>query len=162
MTTKAIIKPLNDAPPSSLINSNVGIRWNNRRVRSWGTLPILQHFGGRGACWSFGMGLGRMPNNQSFTRTYTNQTTSWLMHSWSTFGAKTSHEQTRTHKTHHDPDLGEATTFPLIVYFVLGHGTNTQMAFCPETPKCPKILVTLGAHNFVYRPPIEMRLKAKL
>jgi hypothetical protein len=36
--------------------------------------------------------------------------------------------------------LGEATTFPLIVYFVLGHGTNTQMSFCPWTPK----IVTLG------------------
>jgi hypothetical protein len=45
------------------------------------------------------------------------------------------HEQTPTHKTHHGLDLGEATTFPLIVLFVLGHGVNTQMAFCPETPK---------------------------
>ncbi len=39
------------------------------------------------------------------------------MHSWSTFGAKTHHRQTRTHKTHHSPNLGGATTFPLIVYF---------------------------------------------
>ncbi len=29
---------------------------------------------------------------------------------------------TRTHKTHHGPNLGEATTFPLIVYFVPLHG----------------------------------------
>jgi hypothetical protein len=42
-------------------------------------------------------------------------------------GAQTSHGQTQTH---HDSNLGEATTFPLIVYFVLGHGTSTQMAFC--------------------------------
>jgi hypothetical protein len=40
-----------------------------------------------------------------------------------------------THKTHHSLDLREATTFPLIVYFVPGHGTNTQMSFCPKTPK---------------------------
>ncbi len=50
------------------------------------------------------------------------------MHNWSIFGAKTSHEQIRTHKTHHGMDLGEATTFPLIVYFMPGHRTNIQMA----------------------------------
>jgi hypothetical protein len=55
------------------------------------------------------------------------------VHSWNTFGAGTSHGQTWTHKTHHGLDLGEDITFPLIVYFVLGHGTSTQMSFCPET-----------------------------
>ncbi len=45
------------------------------------------------------------------------------------------HRQTRTQKTHHDPDLGEATTFPLIVYSMHGHRINTQMSFCPQTPK---------------------------
>jgi hypothetical protein len=98
-------------------------------------LPSLYHFRGRRACWSSGMKLGRMTSNQSFTWTCTNQTTSWLVHSWSTFGAKTSHGQTWTHKTHHGSDLGEATTFPLIVYYVPGHGTSTQMAFCPDTPE---------------------------
>ncbi len=57
------------------------------------------------------------------------------MHSWSTFGARTSHGQTRTHKIHHSLDLGEATTFSLIIYFVLGHGTSTQMSFCLEILK---------------------------
>jgi hypothetical protein len=57
------------------------------------------------------------------------------MHSWNTFGARTSHEQTQIHKTHYNLDLEEATTFPLIVYLVLGHGTNTQMSFCLEIPR---------------------------
>jgi len=57
---------------------------------------------------------------------------------WTTFGARTSHRQTRTHKTHHSLDLGEATTFSLIVYSMLGHGTSTQMSFCPKTPKSRK------------------------
>jgi len=57
------------------------------------------------------------------------------MCSWSIFVAQTSHGQTQTHKIHHGPNLGEATTFPLIVYYVLGHGTSTQMSFCFETPK---------------------------
>ncbi len=64
-----------------------------------------------------------------------NQTMSWLMHSWKTFGAKMSHEQIRTHKTHHTPDLGEATTFPLIVYLVPLHKAHIQMAFCPRPLK---------------------------
>jgi len=36
---------------------------------------------------------------------------------------------TWTHKTHHGPDLGEATTFPLIVYSRPFHGAHIQMAF---------------------------------
>ncbi len=66
----------------------------------------------------------------------TNQTISWLMCGWSTFGARTNHGHTPTHKTHHSLDLGEATTFPFIILYVPGHvGTCTQMSFCPGTPK---------------------------
>jgi hypothetical protein len=61
-----------------------------------------------------------------------------------------------THKTHHGLDLGEATTFPLIVYYVPLHEAHIQMAFCPGT------FATLGAHNFACRPWIEMRSEAKL
>jgi len=54
-----------------------------------------------------------------------------------------SHEQIWPHKTHHSLDLGETTTFPLIVYFVPNHGTNTQMSFCQDfqmgVPKFPKL-----------------------
>jgi hypothetical protein len=49
------------------------------------------------------------------------------MHSWSTFGAWTNHGHTQTHKTHHDLNLEEGTTFPLIIFFVLGHKGYTQM-----------------------------------
>jgi hypothetical protein len=57
------------------------------------------------------------------------------MHSWSIFDAKTSHGQIQTHKTHHGSNLGEATTFPLIVYYVPLHKAHIQMTFCPRTPK---------------------------
>jgi hypothetical protein len=57
------------------------------------------------------------------------------VHSWNIFCTQTNHEQTQTHKTHHELDLGEATTFPFIIFFVSGHGGNTQMSFCPATPK---------------------------
>jgi hypothetical protein len=69
--------------------------------------------------------------------------------------------QTWIHKTHHGLDLGEATTFPLIVIFVPGHMAITQMSFCSEIPKIGT-LATLEAHNFVWKPPIEVRFKAKL
>jgi hypothetical protein len=89
-------------------------------------------------------------------------------HTWpkwgcDTFGATTSHGQTRIHKIHHGPDLGETTTFPLIVYFVPLHETHSQMAFCPRTPKWESRNCQswdyrdFGAHNFVCRPLIEMR-----
>ncbi len=57
------------------------------------------------------------------------------MHNWNIFGARMSHGQTWTHKTHHGPDLGETTTFPLIIYFVPLHEAHIQMTFCPGTPK---------------------------
>jgi hypothetical protein len=76
------------------------------------------------------------------------------------------HGQTRTHKTNHGLDLGEATTFPFIVYFVPGRGASTQMSFCPGIPtlEIPKIgmLATLEGHNFMCKASIEMRSEAKL
>jgi hypothetical protein len=48
---------------------------------------------------------------------------------WNTFSAKTSHRQPWTHKTHHGPDSGEATTFPHIVFYASFRGTYIQMVF---------------------------------
>jgi hypothetical protein len=106
--------------------------------------------------------------NQLLIWTYTNQTTSWLVHSWSTFSAQTSHMYTRTHKTHHGPNLVETTTFPLIIFFVINHGGCIQMSFFLDSqvgsPEISKIgtLATLEAHNFLFKPLIEVRCKAKL
>jgi len=87
------------------------------------------------------------------------------MHSWSTFGARTSHGQTQTHKIHHGPNLGEATTFSLIVYFVPLQEAHIQMVFLSlGSPEIAKVgtPATLGPHNFVCKPPIEMKSKTKL
>jgi hypothetical protein len=65
------------------------------------------------------------------------------MRNWNTLGAQISHEQTWTHKTHHGFDLGEATIFPFIIFYVFGHRACTQMSFCLETS------ATLKAHNFL-------------
>jgi hypothetical protein len=46
-----------DAPSNFLIDSIASPKGeNNERIMSWGTLPGLQHFGGKGARWNFGMG----------------------------------------------------------------------------------------------------------
>jgi len=77
------------------------------------------------------------------------------------------HRQTQTHKIHHNLDLREVTTFPLIVFFVHGHEGNIQMSFCPWTPKLESQNslnwdpITLEAHNFVCKPLIEMRFEVK-
>jgi hypothetical protein len=52
------------------------------------------------------------------------------MYCLSTFGARTSHGQIRIHKIHHGLDLGEATTLPLIVYYVPLHEAHIQTTFC--------------------------------
>jgi hypothetical protein len=104
-----------------------------------------------------------MTSTYSLTRICTNQTTRWLVHCLSTFGVRKSHGQPWTHKTHHDLDLGEATTFPFIVYSAALHGGHIQMAFS-NTNGIPTfgIPVTLGAHNFTCRPLNVMGSKAKL
>ncbi len=135
---------------------------------SWGVLLSSQHFGGRGACWRFGMGLRRLISNLITHRDLHKPNNKMVSAQLQHFGARTHHGQTRTPKTHHSQDLGEATTFHLIVYFVPGHRADTQMSFVPGLPngsfKIPKveILATLGVHNFVCKPLIKMRSKAKL
>jgi hypothetical protein len=54
------------------------------------------------------------------------------VHSWNIFYARTNHEHTKTHKTHHNLNLDETPTFPLIIFSVIGHGGYTQMSFFPE------------------------------
>ncbi len=86
---------------------------------------------GRGACWSSGMGLGRVDKLHSLTRACMEPhkvVRTQLEHIW----CQDEPRATRTHKTHHRPDLGEATTFPLIVYSAPLHGAYIQMAFLSQ------------------------------
>jgi hypothetical protein len=46
-----------DAFPSSLIDSNVNLGWKQWNDKELGMLFGSQHFLGKGACWSFGMGI---------------------------------------------------------------------------------------------------------
>jgi hypothetical protein len=64
-----------------------------------------------GCVGALGWGLGRL-TSMSITHMDLHKSNNKLVsvHNWNTFGH---HRQTRTHKTHHDLDLGEATIFPL-------------------------------------------------
>jgi hypothetical protein len=72
------------------------------------------------------------------------------------------HNHTQIHKTRHNLD------FVIIVFFVISHGATPKCHFSQDsqakTPKIPKIgtFVILEAHNFLYKPLIKARSKAKL
>jgi hypothetical protein len=80
---------------------------------------------------------------------------------------------TRIHKIHHNPNLGEANTFPFIIFFVINHEAASEGHFVLGllsldssiwNPK-PLNIGTLGileGHNFLCRPLIKVRFKAKL
>jgi hypothetical protein len=62
------------------------------------------------------------------------------MHSLNTFGVRTNHGQLRTHKTHHSPDLGEATTFPpYIMLCAFPWDPTSKWHFILGLPKFPKL-----------------------
>jgi hypothetical protein len=125
-----------DGLPSSWIDSNVSLKWKQRKSQKLGHAPwFVALWGVEGRA---GTPAWDQEDWQALIHSHElaqNQTTSWLVHYWSTFGAKTSHGQTRIHKTHHGSNLREATTFPLIIYYVPFHKAHIQMAFCLETPK---------------------------
>jgi hypothetical protein len=81
-------------------------------------------------------GLGRLTSNSiihtNLHKLNNKLVSALLEHFWCTNKPRVN---TQTHKTHHGPDLGEAITFLLIIYFMPGHRTSTQMSFCPRTPK---------------------------
>jgi hypothetical protein len=115
-------------------------------VESWDLedAPNFQHYKGvEGRVRSPGIRLGRETRRSSLNL-HPKPTTKRLVHirehPW-VLGQATG---ILTHKTHHGPDSGEATTFPHIVFSALLRGDYIQMALLPETPKlesrnCPKL-----------------------
>jgi hypothetical protein len=78
------------------------------------------------------------------------------------------HGHMRIHKTHRSPNLGEAITFPIIIFSVIRHKATTQMAFFlklwVESPAIFKIETPtfLDTHNFLCRPTIKVKSHTKL
>jgi len=87
------------------------------------------------------------------------------VHNWNTFGVRMNHGHTRIHKIHHNLNLQEAITFPIIIIFYdLPRGLHPNGDFLELQAGSPTILkigtpVTLDAHNFLCIPMIESRFK---
>jgi len=115
-----------DAPPSSLIDSTVSPNMKTLEGEGVEVCSLVRNTSkvkghARVSKWRLGKLTSMLITHTDLHK----PKTSWLMHSWNTFNARTSHEQTTIYNTHHGSNLGEATTFPLIVFFVLGHGAST-------------------------------------
>jgi hypothetical protein len=138
--------------------------WTHLRVQlcrvaeSWDLegAPDFQHYKKvEGRARSLGIRLGRGIRRSSLNlhpRTNHKRVSSHSGHPW-VLGQATG---TLTHKTHHGPDSGEATTFPHIVFSATLCGGYIQMALFPQTPKleswdCPETVPTevLGLWAFV-------------
>jgi len=150
--------------------------WTHLRVQlckvaeSWDSkgAPDFQHYRGvEGRARSPGIRLGKGTRRSNLIL-HPKQTTKWLVHirehPW-VLGQATA---TLTHKTHHGPNSGEATTFPHIVFSATLRGDYIQMALFPGTSKlesrnCPGwSLETSKAHNSRLQSLIMTRSKLKL
>ncbi len=85
----------------------------------------------------------RRGTRRSSLNLHSKQTTKWLVHIWEHPWVLGQATGTLTHKTHHGPDSGEATTFPHIVFSATLRKGYIQMALFPGTPKlesrnCPE------------------------
>jgi hypothetical protein len=158
---------LNDAPPTPWKTQMWVQVKDSGRKRSRDTFPSSQHLKGRGACWSSGMGLGRI-DKLIHSPGPAHNPHKWLVHSWSTFGAKTSHGQhghtrlttARTWGSHHLPPYSILCASPRGL-----HPNGFSLPGLPRgSPEIPPVGIpgTLRAHNFLCKAPIAMRSKAKL
>jgi hypothetical protein len=142
---------------------------------SWNLVPLLASNikrGWEGRAESSGIRLGRGTTYLVTRSCIKNQPTSWLVYLRNHYWCWDKPWATQTHLTHHGSDLGEATTFPHIVFSALLRRTHIRMALCPETPKveswnCPEIIPvwtpgTSWGHNSFLKPPIGTRSKENL
>jgi hypothetical protein len=98
-----------------------------------------QHFEGRGACCSFGMGLG-WATSGSIIHMDLHKPNKLISAKLEVFWCTDEPWANMDSQDSPQPELGEATNFPLIVYYVHGHRTSTQISFCHlEVPKFPKL-----------------------
>jgi hypothetical protein len=123
---------------------------------------------GRGACWSSGMGLGRVDKFHLLTRACTQPTQS----GWCIVGTPLVLEQTTGNTDTQDsprPGLGGSHHLP--PYSILcssPQGPHPNGFSLPGLPSgspeiaLARIPLTLEPHNFAIRPPIEVRSEAKL
>jgi hypothetical protein len=105
--------------------------------------------------------------NWQASTTHTNlhkTNTRWLVHSWSTFGARTSQGQLKLTRLTTSRTWGKPSPSPLYYIVRLSTGAISKWLFVPGlpsgSPEIPTIrtLITLGAHNFAWKLQIIMSL----
>ncbi len=123
---------------------------------------------GRGACWSFGMGLGRVDKLHSLTQACTQPTQSGqcIVGAPLVLGRATGNMDTQDSPrpklggSHHLPPYSILYGWPRSLH-PNGFSLSGLPSGSPEIPPTGT-LATLEPHNFASRPPIEVRSKAKL
>jgi len=155
--------------PKSLVKPTWGSNYVELwKVGTWGALPTSSTKRGvEGRVRSPGIRLGRGTRLSSLNL-HPKPTTRGLVsireHPW-VLGQTTG---TLTHKTHHGPDSGEATTFPHVVYSVVLRGGYIKWLFFPRLPSWSLETVpgwsleTLDAHSSSPQTRIGTRFKPKL
>jgi hypothetical protein len=94
--------------------------------------------------------------------------TRWLVPSRSTFGVRTSHGQLGFIRFTTAQTWGKPPPSPLYYILYLSMGATSKWHFVPGLPSGSLEIsklgtsVTLGAHNFLCRPPIDIRSEEKL
>ncbi len=141
---------------------------NSGRVRSRGTLPGLQHFGGvEGCVGALGWDQEELTSFIYSHRPARNQrkvVSAQLEHLW----CQDEPRATQTHKTHHGLDLGKPPPSPLQYTMHLSTWPTSKWLFVSRLPsgssEIAKVgtLATLGRHNFACRPSMKMRSEVKL
>ncbi len=141
---------------------------DNERIRSRGTLPSLQHYKGvEGRVGAVGWDQEKLTSfnySHGLSQNQHKVVSAQLEHFWCeneprAFG----HTKLTTSRT-----WGKPPPSPLYYTLRLSTGVTSKWLFVPRLPlgssKIPttKTPTTLGAHNFLCRPLIAMRSKAKL
>jgi hypothetical protein len=125
-----------DTPPNFLMDSTMSPKVKTMEGEGVGVRSLVHNtLGVEGHARALGWGLGRL-TSKSITNMDLHQLNNKL------FSAQLEHfmcmDEPWANTDSQDspwPGFEEATTFPLIVFFVPGHEANTQMLFCPGTPK---------------------------
>jgi hypothetical protein len=135
-----VILPNFDAPPSSLMDLTASPEV--KIMEGVGACSLVRSIlGVKGHARVLGSGLGRSTSNQFLTHACTNQTTSWWLHNWSTFGAWMNHKQTWIHKTHHGPKSHHLPPYNTICAWPRNQHPNVNLSRDSQAgvPKFPKL-----------------------
>jgi len=122
--------------PKSQVNPKLGLSHSNCGISKLGAcsqLPALK--GVRGACWKLRDRLRRGTSLLKYMVLHPNPTNKLVRTHFTPFWCWDKPRVTWTHLTHHGSDLGEATTFPHIVFSAALRCTYIQMALFLGTPK---------------------------